>query len=180
MTAFTSRKTSPRLERFDYRGQHAYFVTINTQNRQRELGGEWSRTCVSILAATAAKLDFEMIAFTFMPDHVHLLAAGTSDTADLVKFMQKYKQLTGFAYKRQAGRQLWRRSYYDRVLRSESEIADIAAYIWHNPVRGGLTHDAASYPFSGPADRFEALASDRAEALSLRLGPLFEQSARCA
>jgi hypothetical protein len=65
-------------------------------------------------------------------------------------FAHHFKTLTGFRYKKAIGRSLWQISYHDRVLRRDEEIHDVAAYIWHNPVRAGLVSDAAAYAFSGP------------------------------
>ena len=66
---------------------------------------------------------------------------------DLMRF---FKQLSGHAYKRSTGQPLWQISYYDRVLRREEDMEDVARYIWANPVRAGLVSDAGSYPFAGP------------------------------
>jgi REP element-mobilizing transposase RayT len=180
MTQFTPRKSSPRLDGFAYRGRYAYFVTGNTAGRERALRGDFAQACVAILEESAAARGFDLLAYCLMPDHFHLLAQGVVPDADLVRFVQLFKQKTGYRYKQETRRQLWRRSYYDHVLRDEDAIEDIAAYIWHNPVRAGLAEDAASYQFSGPPVRFAALSPDRAEALSVRLGPLFESSAVCA
>jgi REP element-mobilizing transposase RayT len=167
MTQFTPRKPSPRLPGFAYRGHYAYFVTINTAGRQRELVGDFAETCAGTLLESAAKSSFEVMAYCLMPDHVHVLIRGTTANADLVKFVKHFKQLTGFAFKKRTGRQLWHRSFHDYVLRGEDDVDDIAAYIFHNPVRAGLVASAAEYAYSGPPERLGAL-SDRPEGLSLR------------
>ncbi len=64
--------------------------------------------------------------------------------------MQRFKQVTGYGFKRRLGQPLWQRSYYDHVLRGEEDTEDVAEYIWNNPVRAGLVTDRDSYPFWGP------------------------------
>jgi putative transposase len=113
--------------------------------------------------SVAEETNFEILAYCFMPDHIHLLVQGTAESSRLDRFMQRFKQLTGYHYKQRAGRQLWRRSYHDRVLRRDEDVHSAADYIWHNPVRAGLAASREEYLFSGPG-RF----LDRAEALSLR------------
>jgi putative transposase len=167
MTPFVPRKSSPRLPDFDYRGRHGYFATINTADRQRELVGDFAETCVDTLLDSAAQSSFEVMAYCLMPDHVHVLVHGTMADADLVRYVKLFKQLTGFAFKKRTGRQLWHRSFHDHVLRGEEDVDDIAAYIWHNPVRAGLVVSAVEYAYSGPSERLGAL-SDRPEGLSLR------------
>lgn len=113
-----------------------------------------------------------------MPDHLHLLVLG-SDRGSLIRFAQHFKQATGFRH-----RGLWQRSYYDHLMRREETVADVANYIWDNPVRAGLVDDALSYPYSGPRDVLEGeaglTAEDRAEtepALSVAEGSLQVQQA---
>ena len=167
MTQFTPRKTSPRLPDFTYRGNYGYLATINTSGRQRELVGDFAETCAAKLIEAAARSSFAVMAYCLMPDHVHVLLHGTTADADLVKCLKLFKQITGFAFKKQAGRQLWQRSFHDHVLRGDEDIDDIAAYIWHNPVRAGLVASVAEYAYSGPPDKLGAL-SDRPEGLPLR------------
>ncbi len=169
MTQFTPRKPSPRLPDFAYLGLYGYFVTINTAGWQRELVGDFAETCAGTLLESAAKSSFEVMAYRLMPDHVHVLLQGTTDEADLVHCIKLFKQRTGFAFKSQTGGQLWQRSFHDHVLRREEDIDEMAAYIWHNPVRAGLVASAADHPYSGPRESLGAL-SDRPEGLSLRVG----------
>ncbi len=167
MTQFTPRKPSPRLPNFAYRGHYGYFVTINTADRQRELVGDFAETCAGTLLEAASKSSFSVMAYCLMPDHVHVLLHGTTADADLVEYVKLFKQITGFAFKRRTGRQHWHRSFHDHELSREEDVDEIAAYIWHNPVRAGLVASAADYPHSGPGDRLGAF-SDRPEGLSLR------------
>jgi hypothetical protein len=72
--------------------------------------------------------------------------------------------MTSFEYKRTAGRRLWQQSFYDRTLRVEEELAEVARYIFGNPTRAGLVDSDAQYPLSG-GEYFEA---DEAKAPYLR------------
>ena len=98
-----------------------------------------------------------------MPDHLHLLIVG-SDEAPLTRFVQHFKQATGYGYPG-----LWQRSYYDRILRHEEDLQSVAMYVWSNPVAAGFVDDAVDYPFSGPRERLlglrEGLAADPSRAL---------------
>lgn len=133
---------------------------------------------VDTLTSPADATGFNLLAYCLMPNHLHMLASGVRDDANLSRFVQRFKQMTGHYYKQTTGQQLWHRSYYDHILRREESAGDIAAYIWHNPVRAGLAVDAPSYSLNGPSGRLRGLDADRAEALSLQVGPLFEASAR--
>jgi len=88
-----------------------------------------------------------------MPNHVHLLVLGLTESSRLKPFMQKFKQVTGYAFTQEHAIPLWHRSYHDRVLRREESIESVATYIWTNPVRAGLAENAEDDPYSGPAER---------------------------
>ena len=97
----------------------------------------------------AADRSFAEITYCFMPDHVHLLVAGTSETADCKQFIARGKQYSGFYYKNQHHRRLWQRYGFERVLRNDEATLAVARYIVENPVRAGLVADPKDYPFLG-------------------------------
>jgi putative transposase len=92
---------------------------------------------------------FEVAAYVFMPDHLHLLIEGRSESSDLRRFAHAAKQYSGFAYKRSTGKRLWQPSYYDHVLRDDDDTWGVARYLVGNPIRAGLVQNAAEYPFLG-------------------------------
>ncbi len=84
-----------------------------------------------------------------MPNHVHLLVQGTTDSANVVRLVQRCKQKPGFLYKRDTGNQLWLPSFFDRIVRRGDDAVEIAAYILANPVRAGLMSAEDVWPYSG-------------------------------
>ena len=148
---FKPRRSSPRLHSFGYQGSYAYHLILNTRaGLTRFEDGRLVATCRECLAASASQCGFEVVAYCFMPDHVHLLVAGGQD-ASLGRFVQHFKQATGH---RHPG--LWQRSYYDHILRREEDLEDVARYIWANPVRAGAVEDVLAYPYSGPREAMAA------------------------
>jgi REP element-mobilizing transposase RayT len=92
---------------------------------------------------------FEVIAHVMMPDHVHLLVGGTSDTASLRSFASLAKQRAAFEYRRVTRRELWQPSYYDHVLRDDESSLPFVRYILENPVVAGLVQRCEAYPYVG-------------------------------
>jgi REP element-mobilizing transposase RayT len=84
-----------------------------------------------------------------MPDHLHFVAEGMADACDLMKFVDTFKQRTGYEYRQSHRQQLWQARFYDHVLRGADAVEDVACYIWMNPVRKGLCADPHLYPLSG-------------------------------
>ena len=90
-----------------------------------------------------------MLAYCFMPDHVHLLVEGLESGSNALSFIARAKQFSGFRHRMLFGNRLWQRYAFDRVVRSEEASVSVARYILENPVRAGLVDRMADYPFSG-------------------------------
>ena len=101
-----------------------------------------------ILRAATEK-EFEVTAYCFMPDHVHLLVEGLSDTADCKAFIRAAKQYSGYYFAQQQHRKLWQRYCYEHVLRDDFERATTIRYILDNPVTAGLSKRPVDYAFTG-------------------------------
>jgi REP-associated tyrosine transposase len=101
------------------------------------------------LRHTAATRQIAVIAYCFMPDHLHLLAEGTAETSDLRDFVRLFKQQTSFEWKRRHAVRLWQRNYYEHVLRADEDTLTVARYIIDNPVRAGMVRSPDEYPYLG-------------------------------
>ena len=143
------RKLAPRLATFDYRGPYAYHLVLSAYKELPLLAStDVVETCLHRLQQAAERHGFQVLAYCFMPTHLHLLIVGSEDS-HLLPFVKHFKQITSFDCGGEAP-QLWQRSFYDRVLRVEEDLEDVARYIWGNPVRAGLVDDWEKFPLSGP------------------------------
>lgn len=146
----TFRRKNIRLPRAHYGGHQWYFLTACTQDRALRLNEpELVSRHLALLAEQAQRDSFIIIAYCFMPDHLHLLASGTSSASDCLKFMRVFKQRSGFAFQRSSGERLWQHKFYDHILRAQDRWESVAYYIWMNPVRDGLCDSPGLWPFSG-------------------------------
>ncbi len=98
---------------------------------------------------TARVEEFEILAYCFMPDHLHALVQGLAEEADLRRFVRLAKQRAGYLFARERHLQLWQESFFDRTLRQEDELADVIRYVVNNPVRAGLVPEPSAYRFWG-------------------------------
>jgi len=149
-------RRSPRLKDFDYRGPLSAFLTFVTRGRARFfVDRDVVAACMGALDRSTNKANAEVLAFCFMPDHLHLLVSLPAGTS-MQELVRHFKQLSGFEAKRLIGQSLWQISYFDRILRRDEDVFDVAKYIWENPVRKGLVEDWQKYPYSGPKDLMQA------------------------
>ena len=139
-----------RIDGFSYFGPHRYFLTFCTRSRARIFTDPAivSET-VEQIRRTSQDERFALLAYCVMPDHVHLLVEGSSETSDLRRFVKLAKQRSGAQHALKHGGALWQEGYHDRVLRAEDDMRLIARYILENPVRAGLVQHATEYAFSG-------------------------------
>ncbi len=140
----------PRLSGFDYCGFSRYFLTWCTHKRGLVFNArEVVDPVLAQIRRTAAEESFALLAYCFMPDHVHLLMEGCHENADLRQFAHRARMHSGFDFAQRFGQRLWQHGYYDRVLRNDESTREVARYVLANPVRAGLVGTPEEYPYSG-------------------------------
>jgi REP-associated tyrosine transposase len=148
-----------RLPDFDYSTAAAYFVTIDTNDRNAMLG-EIGATATIVLSESGKMVErwwcklpekFVLVsldAHVVIPDHFHgivLLGCGVDSergcSVSLSRVVQWFKTMTTNEYFRRVRTdgwkpvraKLWQRGFYDHVIRSEKDLLEIREYIEFNP-----------------------------------------------
>lgn len=139
-----------RLKHLSYLGIQRYSLTFCTDWR-RELFADVEAVSLvlSQFLRVCRKEQFVILAYCFMPDHVHVLIEGVREDADARKFIVKAKQCSAHAYASRFGQRLWQPFGYEHVLRDDEKVQVVARYIVENPVRAGLATTVLEYPFVG-------------------------------
>ena len=114
-----------RLKDFSYRGCNRYFLTIATHNR---LPLFENPIVVNEILATLKLLcesyQFNLWAYCFMPDHLHILIEGREEDSDMRRFVSMFKQKASYYFKQKFKRKLWQENY-SAYLYSGSLMFDI-------------------------------------------------------
>jgi putative transposase len=138
------------LKAFDYVGLYRYFLTFCTHQRQRHFAeAEPVEVVLRQILRAAEDERFGIVAYCFMPDHLHLLVEAGSESSDCLSFIKRAKQFSAFHYSKIFRHRLWQRYGYERTLREEDTTLAVAKYILENPVRAGLVTNPEDHPFSG-------------------------------
>jgi putative transposase len=138
------------LSSFNYVGLHRYSLTFCTDQRRDLFTREDAVTLVlSQILRAADEQDFLIVAYCFMPDHLHLLIEGDTESSDCRRFIARAKQYAGFYYAKTFGDRLWQRYGFEHVLRDDEITKVVARYILENPVRAGLVRSVEEYPYVG-------------------------------
>ena len=86
-----------------------------------------------------------------MPDHVHVVVEPMR--VELGQWVSRFKnEVQREARRLEHPTKFWQRSFWQRRVRSERDLAVKIAYVLDNPVRAGLVGDWRDYPFSCPKD----------------------------
>ena len=135
-----------RLAGYDYSQPGAYFVTICARNRESIFGeivaGQMQHNQLGKHVASCwTKIPSHFIhvvldALVVMPNHLHgilLLSdvVGAGHARPLPVIIGSFKSATS----KQAGTNIWQRSYWEHIIRDENELNRTRHYIEDNPVR---------------------------------------------
>jgi len=140
----------PRFRGFSYRGIHRYLLTFCTIERVRVFERpEYVTDALQQIRITAGIERFAILAYCFMPDHLHLLVEGLNEHSDLKQFAKMAKQRSGASHALSRSGRLWQEGYWETVLRIDQDPGAVARYIFENPVRAGLAMSPDDYPYLG-------------------------------
>jgi putative transposase len=144
---------SIRYDGYDYRSAGAYFVTICIQHRLPLLGEfQQGKICLTAAGKMVMACWFELPnrfptvaldAFQIMPNHLHFVLwiehhnREITEVPSLGSVVGAFKSITTAHYVRGVrsdgwapfSKRLWQRNYWERIVRTESELQRIRAYI---------------------------------------------------
>jgi putative transposase len=139
-----------RLSNSAYVGQQQYLLTICTHSRRRLfVDRDLVDLVLSHFRRSGVAHGCALLAYCFMPDHVHLLVNALTERSDFRRFVIKAKQASGFACAKAERGRLWQQDFWDYALRSEDMLVQKIAYLVANPIRAGLVDSIDAYPFFG-------------------------------
>ena len=143
-----------RLRDYDYSQNGAYFVTICSKDRKELFGtidpnvgadiirpqlssiGVVVETAIQNISHKYNKVSVDC--YVIMPNHVHMILFITDNgriisapTDTLSKTIGYFKQYVS----RIAGFSLWQKSFYDHIIRNDTDYKDIVGYIESNPAK---------------------------------------------
>jgi putative transposase len=148
-TGMTARYT-PRHPTMSYNGTQPFSWTICVYQRRHVFTShDVVSPVLSHFLRAADATDVAVIAYCFMPDHLHLLLEGKSENAVIDQCVIRGKQYSGFWFAKKFGSRLWQKSSWDRALRAEDDRNEVIRYILANPVRAGIVDTPLEYEFSG-------------------------------
>jgi putative transposase len=144
-------RKNTRAKDYDYSSEGAYFITICTANKQLLLGSlspanddrtfenpEVKLSKIGLLTQQSIKSipDFYPFAavdkYIIMPNHIHMiLIINEGGIKSLSTIIGQLKRNVS----KQAGINVWQKSFYDHIIRNEQDYNQICEYIDSNPAK---------------------------------------------
>ena len=126
-----------------------YFVT--TVLARRDLPLFYDLNCARKVIHEMRRLHEESslssLAWVVMPDHLHwLFQLGDNDTLSSVMKKLKARSAQAINSHLKITGPMWQKAYFDRAIRKEENLLNIARYIIANPLRAGLVSSVKDYP----------------------------------
>jgi putative transposase len=138
------------LRNFDYVGMYYYALTWCCADRKHHFTQQDRvHLTLSQFLRASDETEFAIVAYCFMPDHVHKIIKGRNGSSDGRRYMRLAKQYSGYYFSKAFKQPLWQRYGHDRFLRKDEDIRTVVRYIIENPVRGRLVEKPDTYPFTG-------------------------------
>lgn len=144
------REKSHRLARIEYQGRVEVAFTACLRERTPKLNDvAIVGPIVQILATQTASKHCTVPVYCFMPDHTHLLIAGSQDESDAYAAMVAFKVQSGVWFARNRPDIKWQKDFYDHIVRKTEDAREQARYIVANPCRAGLAEHWHEWPYTG-------------------------------
>ncbi len=106
---------------------------------------------LSILRRVQTLHPFAMLAYTFMPDHFHLLIRPTGNS-NFSQIMHSLKVNFTRAYKSEleidGSMKFWQKRFWEHTIRDENDLERHMDYIHYNPVKHGLVQRPQDWVYS--------------------------------
>jgi putative transposase len=140
------RRCEPNLTYHTY-SRCADKLTLMKPDQMKEL-------MLRVISMAQSKYDFELMSYTLMDNHFHLLIRTVEDGAPISKIMQYIKAQYALRYNKMMGRSgpFWNERYGDTIIEEQDMPEDafnsINCYIVNNPVKANYVIKPEKYKYS--------------------------------
>lgn len=144
------RSRVSRLADYAYTDDRPVHLTICAFDKKPVFGrGTEAEALIAELSRSAQDLEYKVLCYCLMPDHLHVIVSPGDSGVLLPKFLNIFKGRTAAAFRNRFGiSNLWQQSAYDHVVRAGEDLKAVIQYVLNNPVRKGLAASPEDYPYS--------------------------------
>ena len=136
-----------RKGRYSQSGR-AYFITAVTHKRKKLFTNIYlARKLIKTMRQLHQDGLIQSISWVVMPDHLHwlFLLGNEVKLSSIIKTVKARSAREINDYQNRTGT-VWQKAYYDRAIRDNEDLRQLARYIVANPLRAGLVDRIEQYP----------------------------------
>ncbi len=140
----------PSRYRFDYTGKHRYFITLPVFGH-KEVFVDQQRVVAVLNALRDSALEhrFDVYAYCLLPLEMLLIIRGKDKKANMKEFLHDFRARSSHALEQELSHPLWKKKYFERVLRKSEDTKALVTSVFQRPVKAGLVQKPSDYPFQG-------------------------------
>jgi putative transposase len=136
-----------------YIHSQAVFITADTYRHKRIFSKVYNiKLLLRIIEQVKTIHPYELLAYSVMPDHIHLLIKTPDDSPDYSPVIHSIKRNFTFEYKKlhNITKQItiWQNRFYDHVIRDDIDYENHIDYVHYNPVKHGYVQDPLDWKWS--------------------------------
>ena len=136
----------------------AYFLTQVTHQRIPYFkSDETNHELLQIIKRVQTSKQFELLAYCFIPDHVHLLIQLPPGDSDFSYRMREIKRLTTIYIRKKSSNpdlKVWQDRFWEHTIRDETDLRIHFDYIHYNPVKHGVAESFDGWKWSSYRDYY--------------------------
>jgi REP element-mobilizing transposase RayT len=147
---FPYRGKPHRLPRPEYQKvlQPVFFAACTKDRRAVLLRDGVPEAVRSLLDGNARQKGCAIIAYTLMPEHLHVLACVVRDGGDVLSFFEGFKRGSANQALKMGFTDFWQRDFWDRHTRNAHDLTRCIRYVLWNAVEEHLCEDPHDRPWT--------------------------------
>lgn len=135
-----------------------YFFTQVTHQRITYFkSDETNHKLLQIIKKVQTSKHFELLAYCFIPDHIHLLIQLPPGDSDFSYRMREIKRLTTIYIRKKSSNpdlKVWQDRFWEHTIRDETDLRIHFDYIHYNPVKHGVAESFDGWEWSSYREYF--------------------------
>lgn len=129
-----------------------YFFTLVTHNREPLFSDKATvEILLKAIRQTQKRKPFDMIAYSILFDHLHLLISLPIDGGSFSQILRNVKRITTKEIRELFGKpdlKIWQDRFWEHTIRDEEDLQHHFDYIHYNPVKHGYVEDSGEWAWS--------------------------------
>ena len=134
-----------------------FFTQVTHQRKPYFQSHETNFQLLEIIHKVQSSKPFELLAYCFIPDHIHLLIQLPIGDSDFSYRMREIKRLTTVFLRKKSNNPnliIWQNRFWEHTIRDEKDLKIHFDYIHYNPVKHGIAESFDEWEWSSNRDYF--------------------------